>query len=172
MVMEKKTYILNDGREVNIRPLRPRDKDQLIHLLTDTSIEAAQNLLTLQQIEQKLQFPDYYISLVTEHDNKIFGYGEIQKDSQKQDGELTIHLHPDYQGVGLGTAMMIILLKDATEQQLQQINLQVANKNHAAIRLFRKFGFQQEEKTQTREHDTLYMTRILKKIIKAQPTRI
>ena len=135
--MEKKTYTLNDGREVNIRPLESRDRDQLIHLYQSMSPQALRwtpNPPTEQQIDQKIRFPDYQINLVTEHNEQVIGYGEIQKDPEKKNGELNIHLHQDYHGVGLGTSMMIILLKDATEQQLHQINLQVAADNRAAVR--------------------------------------
>ena len=168
--MEKKTYTLNDGREVNIRPLKSKDRDQLIHLYHSMSPQALRwtpNPPTDQQIDQKIQFPDYHISLITEHNEQVIGYGEIQKDPEKKNGELNIHLHQDYHGVGLGTSMMIILLKDATEQQLHQINLQVAADNRPAVRLFRKFGFQHQKTTKKmyggEEHDTLYMSRTLKK---------
>ena len=63
--------------------------------------------------------------------------------------------------------MMIIVLKDATDQQLQKINLQVGAENRAAIRLFRKFGFQKhlstKEKHHGKEYDVLYMDKILTK---------
>jgi ribosomal protein S18 acetylase RimI-like enzyme len=100
----------------------------------------------IEKIDQKFMFPDYFINLVTEHNNSVVGFGDIQKDPQKKIGFLNIHIHKDFQGVGLGTAMMIILLKEATEQQLHHINLQVAAGNRRAIHLFRKFGFQEEQK--------------------------
>jgi RimJ/RimL family protein N-acetyltransferase len=105
--------------------------------------------IKIEKIDQKFLFPDYFINLVTMHNNRVIGFGDIQKDPKKKVGELNIHIHKDFQGVGLGTAMMIILLKEATEQQLHIINLQVDAGNRKAIHLFRKFGFQ--EKQETRE---------------------
>jgi ribosomal-protein-alanine N-acetyltransferase len=168
-MMERKEITINDGRKVNIRPLIPHDKDQLVHLFNSMSPEILRwtHEVTLQQIDQKIRFPDYHISLITEHMGRVIGYGEIQKGPQKKNGELNIHLNQDYHGVGLGTAMMIMLLKDASEQQLQEIHLQVAADNRAAVRLFRKFGFRHQKTTQEKygekELDTLYMTKTINK---------
>jgi RimJ/RimL family protein N-acetyltransferase len=146
--MERKTYRLNDGREINLRPLQAEDRDQLVKLYSSMSEE--QYRWTGQQkkdkVEQKFMFPDYFINLVTEHNKKLIGFGDIQKDPKKKNGDLNIHIHKDFQGVGLGTAMMIVLLKEATEQKLRLINLQVAAGNRRAIHLFRKFGFQEKQK--------------------------
>lgn len=96
---------------------------------------------------------------------RFIGYGEVRKDPAKKNGELQIHLHQDYQGVGLGTAMMIILLKDAAEQRLHRVSLRAAAENHAAVNLFRKSGFHLEKVTQERYgdrlRDTLHMYRLL-----------
>jgi RimJ/RimL family protein N-acetyltransferase len=166
--MEHKTFTLNDGREVHLRPLQPSDKEQLIQLygsMSDTALRWTK-APTLEEIEQIIQFPDYYISMVTEHDDRVIGHGEVKKDSEKRDGELNIHLHQDYHGVGLGTVMMIALMNDATRQSLHRINLKVAAENRKAVRLFRRFGFQQQgtirETFGGEEHDAFLMSKILK----------
>ncbi len=166
--MEHKTYTLNDGREVHLRPLQPSDKKQLVQLYDSMSDSALRwtKAPTGEQIEQITQYPDYYISLVTEHGDRVIGHGEIKKDSEKRNGELNIHLHQDYHGVGLGTVMMIALMSDANEQDLHRINLQVAAENRKAVRLFRKFGFQQQstirETSRGTEHDAYLMSKVLK----------
>ena len=166
--MEHKTFTLNDGREVHLRPLQPSDKEQLVQLYSSMSDSALRwtKAPTMEQIEQIIQYPEYYISLVTEHDNKIIGHGEIKKDSEKWNGELNVHVHQDYHGVGLGTMMMIALMSDATGQDLHTLNLQVAAENRKAVRLFRKFGFQQlstiKETSRGEEHDAFLMFKILK----------
>jgi len=166
--MEQKTYTLNDGREVHLRSLKPTDKQQLVQLYHSMSDSALRwtKAPTGEQIEQIIQYPDYYINLVTEHDDRIIGHGEIKKDSEKRNGELNIHLHQDYHGVGLGTVMMIALMSDANGQNLHKINLQVAAENRKAVRLFRKFGFQQlstiRETSRGAEHDAYLMSKVLK----------
>ena len=166
--MEQKTYTLNDGREVHLRPLHPSDKEQLVQLYRSMSDSALRwtKAPTGEQIEQIIQYPDYYISIVTEHNDMIIGHGEIKKDSEKRNGDLNIHLHQDYHGVGLGTVMMIALMSDANGQELHRINLQVAAENRKAVRLFRKFGFQQQrtirETSRGTEHDAYIMSKVLK----------
>jgi ribosomal protein S18 acetylase RimI-like enzyme len=165
--MERKSYNLNDGREINLRPLQGKDREQLEQLFHSMSQiqNGWTNLLNIGKIDQKFEFPDYFINLVTEHNNNVVGFGEIQKDPQKKMGELNIHVHEDFQGVGLGTAIMIILLKEATEQQLHHIDLHVAAGNRRAIHLFRKFGFQEQpKKVETPrfgEKDVIHMSKIL-----------
>jgi ribosomal protein S18 acetylase RimI-like enzyme len=165
--MERKSYNLNDGREINLRPLQGKDREQLEQLFH--SMSQNQNgwtdLQKIEKIDQKFEFPDYFINLVTEHNNSVIGFGEIQKDPQKKIGELNIHVHKDFQGVGLGTAIMIILLKEATEQKLHHIDLQVAAGNRRAIHLFMKFGFQVKQKTEEKsrvgEKDVIHMSKTL-----------
>ena len=166
--MESKTYRLNDGREVHLRPFSPSDIDGLLEMSESMSERALKwtKMPTKNDIEKSVQFPDYYISLVTEHGDRIIGHGEIRKDSEKRDGELKIHLHQDYHGVGLGTMMMIVLMNEATAQGIYDINLQVAAENINAVRLFRKFGFQQKDTVREtfrgNEHEAYLMSKTLK----------
>ena len=165
--MEQKTYTLNDGREINIRSLTKKDNE----LLTKFYSSLSENTLrwiqtpTKEQISERIRYPDYFINLIVSHRGYIVGYGEIQKDSEKLNGMLNIHVHQDYQGAGLGTAMMIMLLKEATEQKLHSVKLQVASENLGAIHLFLKFGFQEQYTTRENyiggNYDTLYMIKIL-----------
>ena len=166
--MEHKTYKLNDTREVHLRPLKPSDREGLVQMYESMSKSALKwtKAPTRDEIDQIIQFPDYYISLITEHDGRIIGHGEIKMDADKKDGELNIHLHLDFQGVGLGTVMMIALMNDATAHDVYNVNLQVAAENRKAVRLFRKFGFQQrdtiKETFSGEVHDAYVMSKALK----------
>ena len=117
------------------------------------------------QIDDKFSYPDYYISFVIVYEDKVVGYGEILKDAEKRDGELLIHIKDGYQSAGLGTAMMIMLVKEATEQRIHAIHLRVAASNTKAVHLFRKCGFQEQHTTQDMYsgelHDTLHMVKVL-----------
>ena len=166
--MEHKTYTLNDGRQVHLRSLQPSDKEQLVKLYSSMSASALRwtKAPTGEEIKQIIQYPDYYISMVTEHDDRVIGHGEIKKDSEKRNGELNVHVHQDSHGVGLGTVMMIALMNDATGQDLHRINLKVAAENRKAVRLFRRFGFQQQSTMREtfggEEHDAFLMSKTLK----------
>jgi diamine N-acetyltransferase len=111
------------------------------------------------------RFPLYYINLVIIHNDQVVGYGEIMKSPDMRDGELKIHIHGDYQGAGLGTAMMIMLVHEATDEQLHSIHLKVDTSNLRAIHLFRKSGFIEEtiekEVIDGNQIETMHMIRTL-----------
>ena len=165
--MEHKTYKLNDGREIDIRAIQSSDNEQLNQFYSSLSDAALRWITppTCDDLKQRFRYPDYFIGLVTVHGGSVCGYGEIIKDSEKYDGALQIHIHQDYQGVGLGTSMMIMLVKEATDHHLHSINLKVAAENTKAVHLFRKFGFQEMHSTQElyggEKHDTLHMSKAL-----------
>ena len=165
--MEHKTYKLNDGREIHIRAIQSDDREQLTQFYESLSEVSLRWITppTSDDLEQRFRYPAYCIGLVTVHDGRVCGYGEICKDSEMHDGELQIHIHQDYQGVGLGTSMMIMLVKEAADQRLYSINLKVAAENTKAVHLFRKFGFQEMHSTQElyrgEKHDTLHMSKVL-----------
>ncbi|WP_413166391.1 ribosomal protein S18-alanine N-acetyltransferase [Capilliphycus salinus ALCB114379] len=52
-------------------------------------------------------------------------------------------IHPDYQGRGLGQALLYALLKSAWHRQLERATLEVRVSNSGAIALYQKFGFKQ-----------------------------
>lgn len=166
--MMAKELNLNDGRTIMIRQLEHDDREKLAKFYDDSSEETAKRVKIPdnQELFQKFRFPDYYINVVTEYEENIVGYGEIMKDPEKENGELQIYIHQDFQGVGLGTAIMIILLKEATEEGIRQIYLDVSADNRIAIHLFRKFGFQQEKSILETDpsgevSETLHMVRTL-----------
>jgi ribosomal protein S18 acetylase RimI-like enzyme len=164
--MEQKIYTLNDGRKIQIRALEPEDGKRLADFYGSMSEDSLMwiQVPSQREIDEKLRYPDYYISLVTLYDDHVAGYGEILKDPQKRDGELNIHIHQDYQGVGLGTAMMIMLLKEATDEHLHSINLHVAAENMKAVQLFIKFGFQEQKtKGSIEQKDTVHMIKKLQR---------
>jgi len=165
--MMEKSLTLNDGRTIKIRQLSSEDDRKLTDMFREMSEETTKGVKIPSEKElfQKFRFPDYFISIVLEQDEKIVGYGEIMKDPKKENGELQIVINQDYQGVGLGTALMIMMLKEATDQGIRRIKLEVSADNRVAIHLFRKFGFQQEEdvKGSKISSETLQFSRILNK---------
>jgi RimJ/RimL family protein N-acetyltransferase len=160
--MEWKEYQLNDGRSIQLRPIKPEDKIGLISFTT--SMEGTDRL-TPVDIVNIFTYPYYYINMVIIHDESVVGYGEIKKSPDLRDGELKIHISSEYQGAGLGTAMLIMLVHEASEEKLHSINLRVDSANTRAIHLFRKNGFTEENITKEvingNQRETLYMVRTL-----------
>ncbi len=52
-------------------------------------------------------------------------------------------IHPDYQGQGLGQALLYALLKSARMRKLERATLEVRVSNQRALSLYRKFGFKE-----------------------------
>lgn len=50
-------------------------------------------------------------------------------------------VHPQYQGQGLGQALLYALLKTASDRSLERATLEVRASNQVAISLYQKFGF-------------------------------
>ena len=60
--------------------------------------------------------------------------------------------------------MMIMLLKEATDEHLHSINLHVAAENMKAVQLFIKFGFQEQKtKGSIEQKDIIHMIKKLQR---------
>jgi len=146
----ERTFTLRDGRLVHIRPLQEEDKEGLHGMYQAMSPDALRWSMapyTEETINRLIGNMPNLISLVSVHDGDIVGYASVQKFTHPRrmgTGNLNIYIHQDYQGAGLGTALMVMLLNAANEHSLHRINLEVVADNETAVHLFRKFGFNVE----------------------------
>ena len=146
----EKTATLRDGRRVHIRPLHEEDGEGLHGMYQSMSPDALRWSMapyTEETIDRWIGNLPNLISLVAVHNDDIVGYASVQKFTHPRlagTGDLNIYIHQDYQGAGLGTALMVILLNAANEHSLHRINLEVVADNETAVHLFRKFGFNME----------------------------
>ena len=148
--MMEKRYTLNDGRTIAIRTVENGDirgLKALYQRLYRDDAEPWTQLLTPSEIDNRFESPNGFIGLVTKHNEEVVAYTEIEVDQSKS-GYLRIHVHPEFQGVGLGTAMMIALLNEAKTRGIQRIRLKVSETNTRALRFFQKFGFQTTKREQ------------------------
>lgn len=65
-----------------------------------------------------------------------------------------VAIHPDYQGQGLGQALLFALLVSAWERKLERATLEVRVSNKPAITLYEKFGFQEAGRRKRYYQDT------------------
>ncbi|UTH72468.1 GNAT family N-acetyltransferase [Chromobacterium sp. IIBBL 290-4] len=73
------------------------------------------------------------------------GLGLAAKSSHWNQAELSIIVHPDWQGRGIGSRLVAELMDVADSWMgLRRIVLKVYADNHRAIALYRKFGFVEE----------------------------
>jgi len=146
----ERTFTLRDGRLVHIRPLQEEDKEGLHGMYRSMSPDALRWSMapyTAETINRWIGNLPNLISLVSVHDGDIVGYASVQKFTHPRrmgTGNLNIYIHQDYQGAGLGTALMVMILNAANEHSLHRINLEGVADNETAVHLFRKFGFNVE----------------------------
>lgn len=86
--------------------------------------------------------------LVAVLDDRIIGFlffiGQ-QKVKNAHVGEFGVNVHPDYQGMGIGRALMEKMIGWASCNSLiEKIVLQVFATNQNAIKLYQSFGFKEE----------------------------
>lgn len=86
--------------------------------------------------------------LIAEMDGRIIGFlffiGQ-QKVKTAHTGEVGVNVHPDYQGMGIGRALMESLIEwTGDHSQIEKIVLQVFATNHKAISLYQSLGFKEE----------------------------
>jgi putative acetyltransferase len=166
---------LKDNREVTIRFLKKEDKDKLLemfNLMSEEALKWEMPPYTEKVIERWIANIDHLIPLIAEYKSHIIGYGSIYKyphPRRKGVGDLGMRLHQDFQNVGLGSAMLNLLLEFAQKEKLHRITLNVIADNKIALRLYEKFGFNVEGTMKDTYfgadklyHDEIIMGKILK----------
>jgi ribosomal-protein-alanine N-acetyltransferase len=94
---------------------------------------------------EKESFAFYH---VLEYRDRLVGYGGYWR--IKNEAHLvTFAIHPSFRRMGLGTKLLEYLLKNAQDQSLNTITLEVRDSNLVAQRFYERFGF---EKIAIRSH--------------------
>lgn len=71
------------------------------------------------------------------------------------EGHITLlGIHPQYQGQGLGSWLLVQLLQSARDRALDSATLEVRVSNESALRLYNRFGFQQVGRRRAYYQDT------------------
>lgn len=85
--------------------------------------------------------------LVAQADDRIIGTASIRGENNPKVahiGEVGISILKEYWGLGLGQLLLEELIYWAEENKLARLELTVQERNKRAIKLYQKFGFQQE----------------------------
>ncbi len=142
---------LKNGRTVAIRGYVPDDKDQLVSFYAGLSPETLRWSLPpydRQRIERWASNMENSMILLALLRDRIVGHLQVFRQAWSErlrgNGELIIYLHQDFQGIGLGTAMMREAIDIACQMGLHRLVLSVIADNHNAIKLYEKVGFQHE----------------------------
>ena len=96
---------------------------------------------TSEGYRRELESPNgHFMGIFSPETDKLLGMGCFW--SILEEAHITIlAIHPQYQGQGLGQALLYYLLQNAVEIGLERATLEVRVSNQRAISLYQKFGF-------------------------------
>ena len=144
---DRPSWPLVNGRDHwLVRPAREQDFDQLFGMVSAVAEEdkwiGAQapldRLTTISRWTADLVDPNAAL-VVSEDHGEIVGEASVHLDAGRAD--LGMQVTEPYRGLGVGTALMEAVLTWAMTQGAHKITLQVWPHNHAARRLYQRFGF-------------------------------
>jgi GNAT superfamily N-acetyltransferase len=147
------TERLRDGREVEIRALRPDDRDDLLAAVGRTGTESLRRrfFVTRRSFSDKeidfftkIDFTTHsaLVALAEEDGHKAIVGGGRCIITEPGKAEIAFLVIDDYQGQGLGSLLMRHLALIARKAGLSELIAEVLPENTAMRKVFSKFGFQ------------------------------
>ena len=154
-----KTWTLNDGKQVTIRPIRPEDESLIVKFHEYISEESFYlryfHLMKLQtrishERLTRICFIDYdrEMALVADYldpdtgEREILGVGRLSKIYGTNEGEFGMLISDRCQGLGLGTELLYSLIDIGRQEQLNRISADILPQNHTMQHLCTKLGFE------------------------------
>lgn len=137
--------------EIVVRPIRPSDAEAFTEIrLLPSVLETMCSMPSERSTDRRRALenlgPNDHI-LVAETDGKVIGVASLQVlgGRRRHVGDLSIAVHEEYQGRGIGRRLMNELLNVADNYLgLARTELEVVGDNARAIRLYESLGFQVE----------------------------
>jgi putative acetyltransferase len=139
--------------KIEVRRAEPRDAEALSEVMGAPKAMAGTLQLPLPSVEmwrkRLADFPSEDYLLVAEVDGRVVGNAGLHLASKsprrRHAGSVGMAVRDEYQGKGVGTALMKAIL-DIADNWLnyRRLELTVYTDNEAAVALYRKFGFEVE----------------------------
>lgn len=151
-------YVTKDGREFTLRKPTVDDATEIIRY-SKLSFESSDQLLTTPEeytisVEDEQKWINSHndnpnaLLLIAEIADHIVGFlffAAHSKIKAAHTGEFGINVHPDYQGIGIGQALIEYLLQWARQhEKIEKVYLQIFATNTPAINLYKTLGFKEE----------------------------
>ncbi|MEM5581087.1 GNAT family N-acetyltransferase [Roseibium sp. AS2] len=147
----EQTQTLKDGRKVFFRPVRPEDEDLFRAFFEAVTHED----LRLRFFAPVRDFSHRFLSRLTQldyaraiafaaidpQDGKLLGVVRLHADPNHQTGEYAIMVRSDLKGLGLGWALMKLIILYAREDGIEVIKGEVLKENTSMISMCQALGF-------------------------------
>jgi acetyltransferase len=165
---------LRDGAPATIRPIRPEDEPLMVKFhqtLSDRSVYLRYfaPLKLDQRIDHerlsRICFIDYdreMVLVVERRDPKtreaeILGVGRLSKLHGRNEAEFALTVRDQWQGHGLGTQLLKLLVQVGRDEKLGRITATVLADNHEMQHVARKVGFKVEHRPGGNEYQAELM---------------
>jgi RimJ/RimL family protein N-acetyltransferase len=155
-VDEQTSYVIRDGRQVTIRHITPGDAWRLVDLfyrMSDTTrrlrFHSMRQNVPLEEIEREAeQLSDldaaHQAALVAtvqeEGDERIVAVARLARSENPVEAESAVVVRDDYQGQGLGTHMLKLLVGVARSMDIQYLTAWVMAENLHMLHIIQKSG--------------------------------
>jgi len=143
---------LRDGRTIEVRALRPDDKDNMLAAVDRTSVQSLRRRffvpkrgLSDKEIAffMNIDFTDHValVAQIDEDGRPVIAGGGRYIVTQPGQAELAFVVVDAYQGKGIGTALMRHLVAIGRDAGLKELTAEVLPENAAMLKVFTAFGF-------------------------------
>ncbi|MEM9565582.1 MAG: GNAT family N-acetyltransferase [Actinomycetota bacterium] len=142
--------VLRDGSTAEIRPIRPTDRDAIVHFHSQQSqesiyfryfryrpqlSEAELDHFTIVDYEDRMAF-------VAIQGSELIAVARYETWPGKPVAEVAFFVHDDHQGKGLGTLMLEYLAAAGRQQGLDGFTASVLPENYRMLGVFRSAGYE------------------------------
>jgi acetyltransferase len=150
---EEIMWLLKNGQEVLLRPIKPEDEPMWLEMFQSLSEESIRYRFfqmlkdTPHEVRVRYCNVDYdrEIAIVAEMvengKRKILGVTRLSIESNEKSGEMAFLVSDYWQGFGLGTKMVDYVLDIAKEKGIEKVHSVILQDNYRALSLAKKMGF-------------------------------
>ncbi len=142
--------VLRDGSTAEIRPIRPTDRDAIVHFHSQQSQESIyfryfryRPQLSEAELDH-FTIVDYQdrMAFVAVQGSELIAVARYETWPDKPVAEVAFFVHDDHQGKGLGTLMLEYLAAAGRQQGLDGFTATVLPENYRMLGVFRSAGYE------------------------------
>ena len=118
------------------------------HYIANTVITFEESPISVVEMQKRVETTlQLFPWLVYEENEKIIGYAYASKwkdrSAYKHTAEVTVYLHPEHCGKGLGSILYVALIEQLANKNIHALLACIATPNAASERIHEQFGFRQ-----------------------------